>query len=55
MRQHIQQMPAPVVADALGYHYVTRRRGGSDLESLRHRTPIPVTQRLDPLANSTVE
>ncbi|MEV4236707.1 hypothetical protein AB0J47_16180 [Nocardia sp. NPDC049737] len=23
MRQHVQQMPAPVVADALGYHYVT--------------------------------
>lgn len=23
MRQHIQQIPASVVADALGYHYVT--------------------------------
>ncbi|MEV0292147.1 hypothetical protein [Nocardia sp. NPDC050710] len=23
MRQHVQQMPAPVVADALGYHHVT--------------------------------
>lgn len=25
MRQHIQQMPAPVVADALGYHHVTTK------------------------------
>ncbi|MFJ9369652.1 hypothetical protein ACIRRA_35270 [Nocardia sp. NPDC101769] len=23
MRQHVQQMPAPVVADALSYHHVT--------------------------------
>lgn len=25
MRQHVQQIPAPVVADALGYHHVTTK------------------------------
>lgn len=30
MRQHVQQMPAPVVADALGYHHVTTTKLASE-------------------------
>jgi hypothetical protein len=30
MRQHVQQMPAPVVADALGYHHVTTTKLATD-------------------------
>ncbi|MGW4848300.1 hypothetical protein [Nocardia brasiliensis] len=48
MRQHVQQMPAPVVADALGYHHDETRRGGSSgLEPLRHHPSVPLTRLLD--------
>ncbi|MFE1554283.1 hypothetical protein ACFW6V_04735 [Streptomyces sp. NPDC058734] len=53
IRRHVLEMPAPVVADALGYHHVTTTKlvgepGGTrrNLEPIRPRRPHTVTQGL---------
>ncbi|MFF3573415.1 hypothetical protein ACFYXQ_37225 [Nocardia jiangxiensis] len=37
MGQHVQQMPAPVVADALGYHHVTATKLAAEAAVVRSR------------------
>ena len=57
IRQHVLEMPAPVVAEALGYHHVTTTRpaaqAGSTWRPLRPRKPPPaITIGLEPAPNS---
>ncbi|MFE9328504.1 hypothetical protein ACIHDR_46980 [Nocardia sp. NPDC052278] len=40
MRQHVQQMPAPVVADALGYHHVTTKLAAEAAVRSRYVTAL---------------
>ena len=59
IRQHVLEMPAPVVADAPGYHpghhHPARRAGRRHREPRRPRGPPPtVTLRLDPSRALTI-
>jgi hypothetical protein len=55
IRQLILEMPAPVVADALGYHHVTTTRltteAGGTWSRYAPRRPHTVTSRLDTTEN----